>query len=346
MTSPGLVLQVDEGQPPGRLRPLAVGDHPGHRHAGPRRGGRPAWRPGPPPLVEGGPGQLGEGGVDGDPGGPQVGGHRLGLVHGRQPRGPVADHDPLELARPRLGQRPRRPQRRPPVAAVEARGAPAVARASSWVRVRPARRDQVLQVPVGLAGDDPPGHLVADAPHRGQPEPDGRASGVPVVPARSVAPGPAGVHSGPLHDDPVAAGVGHEGLRRPEAHGLASRAARRRRRPGSGASARPRRRPGRRSRPSGSRGSRSWRRRPASSQISSATSPVMPRSGHAGVEAGPQRLHPLGASAWTPWPGGAGRPRPAVKPATSMAICISCSWNSGHPEGLARGWARGAGGGR
>ena len=58
--------------------------------------------------------------------------------------------------------------------------------------------------------------------------------------------------------------------------------------------------------------------------------------GHAGEEPVAQPLHALAGlrlepMAWRSWSASAG-----VNPATSMAICMSCSWNSGTPRVLAR----------
>ncbi len=69
--------------------------------------------------------------------------------------------------------------------------------------------------------------------------------------------------------------------------------------------------------------------------MSSATSPVMPRSAmpansrsRIAAMRARDRFEPI---AWRNVSDSAG-----VKPATSMAICMSCSWNSGTPRVLAR----------
>ena len=70
------------------------------------------------------------------------------------------------------------------------------------------------------------------------------------------------------------------------------------------------------------------------SQMASATDPVMScsaspaskRSRSAAMRRS-DRLEPI---AWRSWSASAG-----LNPATSMAICISCSWNSGTPKVLA-----------
>ncbi len=74
-------------------------------------------------------------------------------------------------------------------------------------------------------------------------------------------------------------------------------------------------------------------------KISSATSPVMPRSAMPAYNRSFSRsirawlrLDPI---AWRNWSASLGE-----NPATSMAICINCSWNSGTPSVLPRLFSR------
>ena len=103
------------------------------------------------------------------------------------------------------------------------------------------------------------------------------------------------VDVGRAHVDAVAARVLHEGVRRVEAHRLRVQQRRAERRRVVQLDPRAARTRGRRTTPSGSRGSRSWRR-PRACRRSSAMSPVDASLGHPFVEASADALHPLTAA--------------------------------------------------
>ena len=235
------------------------------------------------------------------------------------------------------GRRPGRPQR---LAAGRSRSSRTRPR---WPAPRPAatvsctRRGQVGEVAVRAAA------LAFGVDRLGQRRPIVRTSASPsrtarppvlrAVAATGSASARAGVDVRAAHDAPRAGG------RRPPAT-AASRS------PSAGRAAAPRRTPPggsslnhddvvdqrREAASRGSRGSRSWRTPAASRRSRRPASPVMPLRGHAVVEPARAAAPSARWSAWSPSPGAAGRPRPAEKPATSTASCISCSWNSGTPS--------------
>ena len=374
---PGLVLEVEEGDAPGRARPLPVRDQPGDVHPAAGLGGRGVGDrldPGRAQLVAQ---VLERVRARRDPGGPQVGHGDLDVVHVGQHRRRPGDPDPLEVlvglgpagvpqrlpARVTAGARRRRPRSPAPRAAARrarpagtgrpGRRTAAPSRAatirSATDRADPADRVQpeaygvrrvapVLRGRVGRAR-----HPLGALGRRRRQESSPVGPGVTATSSRSaVARGQREV--GPQHLDAVAAGVVDQRLRRVEPHRLGAQQRGQERAPGSAACTTSWRRRAWRRTARGSRRSRSSRRTGSAGRSRRPRSPTMPLARHPGVELLLDATRSARRRAWSPSPGAAGRPRRGCSRRAPAPCPSAAPGRAGTPRvrsstGISSGWA-------
>ena len=228
---PGLVLEVDE-RGARRRSPGAGGGSPRRRPAPGCRGRRPraSIAVTDARARRGDRARTGSGGLRAPHPSPtgRRSPPRAGLIPGNVGASAPVHHAARRSGRD-LGDRTRRPQRRPPrhrrPAATSSKqpNAPAVASASSWASVAPARRVRSSMLGTGGRRRCALARSLADVTHRPDAEPHGRR---PLGATRSARlerrPRAVArrVEVGRAHLDAVAAGVLHERVRRVEAHRL------------------------------------------------------------------------------------------------------------------------------
>ena len=170
-------------------------------------------------VVEAGAQELRRITVGRDAGGPDVGGGQFRLAHPGQRRNRRRRTHPGQAVRTLGRGRTGGPQSLPPGDSETAQSACGGQRLGLGNRqLDPAGEIEHALVRPGRLPfvDDPLCQIRADMTHRGEPQPDLQAA----VLTGGV--GEAGVHIGPVHDDPVPAGVGHQRLRGIEAHRLSA----------------------------------------------------------------------------------------------------------------------------